>query len=56
VQVTAALFDARLGRDGFLPAFHDAFLAAAGVCALAAALALLPVSAGRPARSAPGAR
>jgi len=42
VQVTAALFDARLGRDGFLPAFHGAFLAAAAVCALAVALALLP--------------
>jgi MFS family permease len=47
VQVTAALFDARLGRDGFLPAFHVAFLAAAVVCALAVLLALLPVSAPR---------
>jgi MFS family permease len=42
VQVTAALFDARLGRDGFLPAFHGAFLAAGAVCALAVALSLLP--------------
>ena len=47
VQVTAALFDARLGRDGFLPAFHAAFLAAAAVCALAVLLAVLPVSAAR---------
>ncbi|HEX7786807.1 MAG TPA: MFS transporter [Methylomirabilota bacterium] len=43
VQVTAALFDARLGRDGFLPAFHIAFLAAAAVCAVALLLALLPM-------------
>src|SRR5712664_3069983 len=42
VQVTAALFDARLGREGFLPAFHGAFLAAAAVCAVGAVLALLP--------------
>lgn len=42
VQVTAALFDARLGRDGFLPAFHGAFLAAGAVCGLAVALSLLP--------------
>ena len=42
VQVTAALFDARLGREGFLPAFHGAFLAAAAVCAVGAGLALLP--------------
>lgn len=42
VQVTAALFDARLGREGFLPAFHGAFLAAGAVCAVAAVLALLP--------------
>jgi MFS family permease len=47
VQVTAALFDARLGRDGFLPAFHAAFLAAAAVCALAVLLAVLPGPAGR---------
>ena len=40
--MTAALFDARLGRDGFLPAFHGAFLAAGAVCALAVALSLLP--------------
>ena len=40
---TAALFDARLGRDGFLPAFHIAFLAAAAVCAVALLLALLPM-------------
>lgn len=52
VQVTAVLFDARLGRDGFLPAFHSAFYAAASVCALAAALALLPLPTGRPASSA----
>ena len=45
VQVTALLFDARLPRDGFLAAFHGAFLAAGLVCALAAGLALLP---GRP--------
>jgi MFS family permease len=43
VQVTAMLFDARLGREGFLPAFQGAFLAAGAACALAAALALLPV-------------
>ena len=54
VQVTAALFDARLGREGFLPAFHAAFYAAAAVCALAVALALLPVSSGRSGSSAPG--
>jgi MFS family permease len=44
VQVTAALFDARLGREGFLPAFHGAFLAAGAVCGVAAVLALLPGS------------
>jgi MFS family permease len=54
VQVTAVLFDARLGRDGFLPAFHGAFLAAAAVCALAVALALPPARTERPARRAPG--
>jgi len=43
VQVAAMLFDARLPRDGFLAAFHAAFLAAGVVCALAAGLALLPV-------------
>jgi len=48
VQVTALLFDARLPRDGFLPAFHAAFLAAGAVCALAAGLSLLP---SRPARA-----
>jgi len=42
VQMSALLFEARLPRDGFLAAFHAAFLAAAAVCALAAALALLP--------------
>jgi MFS family permease len=42
VQVTALLFAARLPRDGFLAAFHAAFLAAGLVCALAAGLALLP--------------
>ncbi len=42
VQITAALFDARLARDGFVPAFHAAFLAAGVVCALAVAVALLP--------------
>ena len=42
VQVTAALFDARVGRDGFLSAFHAAFLAAAAVCAVGAVLAVLP--------------
>lgn len=47
VQVTAALFDARVSRDGFLPAFHVAFLAAAAVCALAVLLALLPGPAAR---------
>jgi MFS family permease len=47
VQVTAALFDARVSRDGFLPAFHVAFLAAAAVCALAVLLALLPGAAAR---------
>ena len=53
VQVTAALFDARRGPDGFLPAFHGAFLAAAAVCAVAVVLALLPAPAARPA---PGVR
>lgn len=48
VQVTALLFAARLPRDGFLAAFHAAFLAAGLVCALAAGLALLPT---RPAGS-----
>ena len=47
VQAAAALFDARLARDGFLPAFHAAFLAAGLVCALAAGLALLPVRGAR---------
>src|SRR5215470_16716655 len=42
VQVSAALFDARLARDGFIPAFHAAFLAAGLVCALAIVVALLP--------------
>ena len=50
VQVTAALFDARVGRDGFLSAFHAAFLAAAAVCAVGAVLAVLP---GGPTRAAP---
>ena len=50
VQVTAALFDARVGRDGFLSAFHVALLAAAAVCAVGAVLAVLP---GGPARAAP---
>jgi len=50
VQVTAALFDARVGRDGFLSAFHAAFLAAAAVCAVGAVLAVLP---GGPVRAAP---
>ena len=55
VQVTAALFDARLGRDGFLPAFHVAFLAAAAVCAVALLMALLPMAAARePGRRAAG--
>ena len=53
VQVTAALFDARVARDGFLSAFHAAFLAAAAVCAVGTALAVLP---GGPARAAPVAR
>ncbi len=56
VQVTAALFAARLGRDGFLPAFHGAFLAAAAVCAVGAVLALLPDGSAAAARAAPGAR
>ena len=43
VQVTAMLFEARLAREGFLPAFHAAFLGAAAVCAVAAVIALLPV-------------
>ena len=47
VQVTAALFDARLARHGFLPAFSVAFLAAAAVCALAVLLALMPGRSGR---------
>lgn len=47
VQVTAALFDARLSRHGFLPAFSVAFVAAAAVCALAVLLALLPGPAAR---------
>jgi MFS family permease len=42
VQAAAALFDARLPRDGFLAAFHATFVAAGAVCALAAAVALLP--------------
>jgi MFS family permease len=43
VQAAAALFDARLPRDGFLGAFHATFLAAGLVCALAAGIALLPL-------------
>ena len=50
VQVAASLFDARLGRDGFLPAFHATFLAAGAVCVLATALALLPMRGGGPVR------
>jgi len=42
VQVTALLFEARVAREGFLPAFHTAFLAASLVCALAVVVALLP--------------
>ena len=42
VQVTAALFDARLARDGFLAAFHVAFLGAGTVCAVGVLLALWP--------------
>ncbi|MEX2221409.1 MAG: MFS transporter [Candidatus Rokuibacteriota bacterium] len=42
VQASASLFDARLARDGFVAAFHAAFLAAGAVCALGAGLALLP--------------
>jgi MFS family permease len=42
VQATALLFAARLPRDGFLAAFHAAFLAAGLVCVLGALLALLP--------------
>ncbi len=42
VQVTAMLFEARLAQEGFLPAFHAAFLAASVVCALAVVVALLP--------------
>ena len=48
VQAAAALFDARLPRDGFLAAFHATFLAAGAVCALAAGLALFPVRPGGP--------
>ena len=48
VQVTALLFDARLPRDGFLAAFHAAFLAAGLVCVLAAGLALLPARSSAP--------
>jgi len=55
VQVTAALFAARLGRDGFLPAFHSAFLAAAAVCAVGAVLALLPGGSAGAKRHAPAA-
>jgi hypothetical protein len=54
VQVTAMLFDGRLGRDGFLPAFQEAFLAAGAVCGLALVVAFLPLGAARPPRSAPG--
>jgi hypothetical protein len=38
------LFEARLAREGFLPAFHAAFLAASLVCALAVVVALLPTA------------
>jgi hypothetical protein len=48
VQMTALLFDARLPRDGFLAAFHAAFVAAGLVCLLAAALALLPTRSSAP--------
>jgi MFS family permease len=50
VQVAASLFDARLPREGFLPAFHATFLAAGAVCVLATALALLPMRSGGPVR------
>jgi MFS family permease len=52
VQITAALFAARLARDGFLPAFHTAFLGAGAVCAVAAVLAILPGDGGRVTRGA----
>jgi MFS family permease len=48
VQVAATVFAARLPEAGFLGAFHITFLAAGAVCALAAALALLPVRPGGP--------
>jgi MFS family permease len=53
VQAAAALFDARLPRDGFLGAFHAVFVAAGVVCAVGAALALLPVRAAAPRATAP---
>jgi MFS family permease len=48
VQATALLFAARLPRDGFLAAFHAAFLAAGLVCVLGAVLALLPARSSAP--------
>jgi len=52
VQITAALFAARLARDGFLPAFHTAFLGAGLVCAVGAVVALLPGGGGTGGRGA----
>jgi MFS family permease len=52
VQITAALFAARLARHGFLPAFHSAFLGAGAVCAVATVLALLPGGGARATRGA----
>jgi MFS family permease len=51
VQATALLFAARLPRDGFLAAFHAAFLAAGLVCVLGALLALLPARSSAPRRA-----
>lgn len=53
VQVTAMLFDAHLARDGFLAAFHGAFIGAGLVCGLALLLACLPAGAARSPRSGP---
>jgi MFS family permease len=44
VQVTAMIFESRLAPDGFITAFHTAFVAAAAACGAAALLALTPAA------------
>jgi MFS family permease len=56
VQITAMLFESRLGAAGFLGAFRWALLCAALACALGAALALVSSALGRRPGAAAGGR